>query len=275
MSTGPTHAVMGLAAWGAVALLAGSRGIPVDVPTWLAGAALTSGAALLPDLDHPPATVSRSFGPVTKVVSHGVDFASVSIYNLTRLKGDPHRNGGHRTFTHTVVFAALAGTVTTSLVRLNNPWVTAALLFFFAGLGVRGLLHEWDHAADTFVVVVLSLLVTWQCWQWVHTGTHRAEWFGVAVIAGCLAHCVGDTITEDGCPFLWPLPIGRHLWYPIGTPKPMRYRTGGRVEMVFVGPLCTVLSVWLAALALQGLHIFGWLDHIPLVPHIGVAVASH
>jgi membrane-bound metal-dependent hydrolase YbcI (DUF457 family) len=274
MSTGPTHAVMGLAAWGAVALFAGSRGVHVDPQTWLAGAALTSGAALLPDLDHPPATVSRSFGPVTEVVSRGVDLFSVGIYNMTRLKGDPHRNGGHRTFTHTAVFAALAGTITTSLVLLNNPWVTGALLFFFAGLGVRGLLHEWDHAADTFVVIVLSAVVTWQCWQWVHTGSHRAQWFGVAVIVGCLAHCVGDAITEDGCPILWPVPIGRHLWYPIGLPKPMRYRTGGRVEMLFVGPLCTVLSIWLVALTLQQLHVFAWLDRIPLVPHLGVAVTS-
>jgi membrane-bound metal-dependent hydrolase YbcI (DUF457 family) len=274
MSTGPTHAVMGLTAWAAVALFAGSRGIHVDPQTWLAGAALTSGAALLPDLDHPPATVSRSFGPVTGIASRGVDMFSVGIYNLTRLKGDPHRNGGHRTFTHTAVFAALAGTITTSLVLLNNPWVTGALLFFFAGLGVRGLLHEWDHAADTFVVIVLSSVVTWQCWQWVHTGTHRAQWFGVAVIVGCLAHCVGDAITEDGCPILWPVPIGRHLWYPIGLPKPMRYRTGGRVEMLFVGPLCTLLSIWLVALTLQQLHVFTWLDRIPLVPHFGVAVTS-
>jgi membrane-bound metal-dependent hydrolase YbcI (DUF457 family) len=271
MSTGPTHAVMGLAAWGAVALLANSHGIAVDAHTWVAGAALTSGAALLPDLDHPPATVSRSFGPVTEVASRGVDLFSVGVYNMTRLSGDPHRNGGHRTFTHTAVFAAITGTITTSLVLLNNPWITAALLFFFAGLGVRGLLHEWDHAADTFVVIVLSLLITWECWRWVHTGSDRAAWFGVAVITGCLAHLVGDAITEEGCPILWPVPIGRHLWYPIGLPKPMRYRTGGRVEMLFVGPLCTVLSVWLAALALQQLHVITWLSRIPLMPHFPIA----
>src|SRR5689334_11070895 len=83
MSTGPTHAVMGLAAWGGVALLAITHGVHVDAQTWIAGAALTSGAALLPDLDHPPSTVARSFGPVTKIVSRGVDAASVGIYNVT------------------------------------------------------------------------------------------------------------------------------------------------------------------------------------------------
>jgi membrane-bound metal-dependent hydrolase YbcI (DUF457 family) len=268
MSTGPTHAVMGLAAWGAVSLLAITHGVPMDSHTWLAGAALTSGAALLPDLDHPPATVSRSFGPLTQVISRGVDATSVGIYNLIRLKGDPHRHGGHRTFTHTAVFAALAGIVTTSLVSLNNTWLTAALLFFFSGLGVRGLLHEWNHAADTFVVIVFSIAITWECWKWTQANAHAAGWFGVAVIAGCLAHCIGDAVTEDGCPILWPIPLGRHLWYPIGLPKPMRYRTGGKVEMLFVGPLCTVLSIWLALLTLQQLHLIGWLDHVPLMPHI-------
>jgi membrane-bound metal-dependent hydrolase YbcI (DUF457 family) len=275
MSTGPTHAVMGLAAWGAVSLLAIAHGVAMDSHTWLAGAALTSGAALLPDLDHPPATVSRSFGPVTKVLSRGVDLGSVGIYNLTRLKCDPHRNGGHRTFTHTMVFAALAGIATTSLVRLDNTWVTAVLLFFFAGLGVRGLLHEWDHAADTFVVIVFSIAITWECWKWVRDDQHTAGWFGVAVIVGCLAHCIGDAITEDGCPMLWPFPLGRRLWRPIGPPTPMRYRTGGKVEMLFVGPLCTVLSVWLAAITLQQLHLIGWLDHIPLVPHVNLAFLHH
>lgn len=273
MSTGPTHAVMGLAAWGAVSLLAITHGVTVDTQTWIAGAALTSGAALLPDLDHPPSTVARSFGPVTKVISRGVDAASVGIYNVTRLKGDPHRNGGHRTFTHTAVFAALAGTVSASLVLLHNSWVTAALLFFFTGLGVRGLLHEWDHAADTFVVIVLSAIVTWQCWNWAHTGGGKAAWVGVTVIVGCLAHCVGDAVTEEGCPVLWPVPIGRHLWYPLGLPKPMRYRTGGKVELMFVGPLCTVLSIWLGALVLQQMHLIGWLDRIPLVPHMNWAMS--
>jgi membrane-bound metal-dependent hydrolase YbcI (DUF457 family) len=275
MSTGPTHAVMGLAAWGAVSLLAVTHGVHVDTQTWISGAALTSGSALLPDLDHPPSTVARSFGPVTRVLSRGVNQVSVGIYNVTRLKGDPHRNGGHRTFTHTAVFAALGGTVAAALVLLHNPWITAGLLFFLTGLGVRGLLHEWDHAADTFVVIVLSSIITWQCWTWSHTGGDKAAWVGLTVLVGCLAHCVGDAVTEEGCPILWPVPVGRHLWYPIGLPKPMRYRTGGKVELMFVGPLCTVLSVWLAALVLQQLHLFTWLNRIPLVPHLNWALSQH
>ena len=48
----------------------------------------------------------------------------------------------------------------------------------------------------------------------------------------------------------------------------MRYRTGGKVEMLFVGPLCTALSMWLGALTLQRLHLIRWLDNVPLLPHI-------
>jgi membrane-bound metal-dependent hydrolase YbcI (DUF457 family) len=106
------------------------------------------------------------------------------------------------------------------------------------------------------------------------TGDHQAQWAGVAVITGCLAHCLGDAITEEGVPVLWPIPLGMRLWRPLGLPTPLRYRTGGKVEMLFVGPLCTVLSVWLAALACQQMHIFAWLDHIPLIPRIGWTHAS-
>lgn len=270
MSTGPTHAVIGLACWGAVSLAASVHGTAVDWQTWLAGASITSGAALLPDLDHPPATVSRSFGPVTEGISHVTDKVSVGIYNLVRLKHDPHRTGGHRTFTHTAVFAAIAGILTTALLSIDKWWLTALVLFFFTGLGVRGLLHEWDHKADTFVVIVASILMTWECWRWVSNanGSHQAQWAGVAVITGCLAHCLGDAITEEGVPVLWPIPLGLRLWRPVGLPTPLRYRTGGKVEMLFVGPLATVLSLWLGALALQQMHIFGWLDHVPLIPHL-------
>jgi membrane-bound metal-dependent hydrolase YbcI (DUF457 family) len=261
---------MGLACWGAVSLVASAHGIAVDEHTWIAGAALTSGAALLPDLDHPPATVSRSFGPVTKGLSHVVEKLSLLIYNVIRLPKDPKRHGGHRTFTHTVVFAALAGIVTTSLMLLHLWWVTALLLFFFTGLGVRGLLHEWDHHADTFVVIAASLALSWESWSWLHTGGGHAQWAGVAVATGCLAHCLGDAITEEGCPFLWPVPLGLKLWRPLGLPTFLRYRTGGKVEMMFVGPLCTVLSVWLALVALQQAHIFGWLDGVPLFPHVNL-----
>jgi membrane-bound metal-dependent hydrolase YbcI (DUF457 family) len=275
MSTGPTHAVMGLTAWAGVSLIALAQGAPVDPQTWLACAAITAGAALLPDLDHPPATVSHSFGPLTQVLSHGVDKLSVGIYNVVRLKGDPKRHGGHRTFTHTAVFAGIAGVLTAALVNLHLSWVTAIVLFFFCGLGVRGLLHEFDHHAGLFVVLAGSAFVTWECWKWVNTGGGKAAWCGIAVIAGCLAHCVGDMITEDGCPVLWPIPLGRHLWYPIGPPTPMRYKTGGKVEMLFVGPLCTVITVWLAALALQWMNIIPWLRGIPLVPHFGLVEAQH
>lgn len=268
MSTGPTHAVMGLAAWGGVALLALSNGLDVSIETWGACAAITAGAALLPDLDHPPATVSRAFGALSRGASHLVENISVGIYNMTRFSGDPHRDGGHRTFTHTAVFAAVAGVVTTALVSLDNPWITGLLLFLFCGLGVRGLLHEWDHRADTFVVIAGSLIVTAECWRWVHAGEHRAQWCGLAVATGCLAHLVGDALTEDGCPILWPVPLAGRLWYPIGPPDLLRYRTGGKVEMRLMGPLWTAVAVWTAALALQRMHVIGWLDGIPLVPHL-------
>ena len=47
-----------------------------------------------------------------------------------------------------------------------------------------------------------------------------------------LVHAVGDAITESGAPLLWPLPIRGRTWYPVGSPRAARFRTGGRGRVV-------------------------------------------
>ncbi|MBY8853663.1 metal-dependent hydrolase, partial [Saccharothrix sp. MB29] len=64
MSTGPTHAMSGLLAWAAVTALAPEHPIGQLTPqSWAVGAVLATGAALLPDLDHPSSTISRTARP--------------------------------------------------------------------------------------------------------------------------------------------------------------------------------------------------------------------
>jgi membrane-bound metal-dependent hydrolase YbcI (DUF457 family) len=59
------------------------------------------------------------------------------------------------------------------------------------------------------------------------TGGRQAGWLGTAVTLGMLVHALGDAVTESGAPLLWPLPIRRRRWYPVGGPRPLRWRTGG------------------------------------------------
>jgi hypothetical protein len=67
-----------------------------------------------------------------------------------------------------------------------------------------------------------------------------------------VVHSAGDAITESGAPLLWPLPIRARRWYPVGSPRPMRFRTGGAVEAWLVAPALTVAVFLLAAFVVPG-----------------------
>jgi membrane-bound metal-dependent hydrolase YbcI (DUF457 family) len=273
MATGPTHAASGLLTWAGVSLALTSAGIgtatmhgAMSPQTWTVGAVLATGAALLPDLDHPESTIARTFGPLTHLISRGTHEVSHLVYRGTRTRRDANRHGGHRGVTHTLVFAALAGLATLALVRASHQWALAVLLFTFCGLALRGLLHEWTPRGHVVGVTLVSAALTGLCWHWLSGAPGQAELAGIAVITGCLAHCLGDAITEQGCPILWPVPLGGKTWFPIAPPKVMRMQTGGKVELSVVGPLFTVLAVWLSAAALQVLGALPFLGSFRLLP---------
>jgi Predicted membrane-bound metal-dependent hydrolase (DUF457). len=94
--------------------------------------AVCAGSALLPDLDvsgrvfrnRGGATAARTFGVVSLFLAECVEKLSLGIYLLTRTKKDPRRRNGHRTFTHTLVFAILIGALISLLVGpLGKPFV--------------------------------------------------------------------------------------------------------------------------------------------------------
>ncbi|MET0234891.1 MAG: metal-dependent hydrolase [Kibdelosporangium sp.] len=253
MATGPTHAMSGLLAWSAVTALATDHSIGQLSPrAWVVGAVLATGAALLPDLDHPGSTVSRTFGSISQGFSSGMNALSHGVYRLTRTKRDSNRDGGHRGLTHTLVFAVIASVITTAVVQTSQKWALPVLMFLFAGLAVRGILHKWHPRNDALMITLTSAGLTALCLLWTdQSSAANAAACGVAVGIGCIAHYIGDAITEQGCPILWPIPLGGKTWFPIAPPKLLRMRTGGKVEMTVIAPLVTVLSIWLSLAALQ------------------------
>ncbi|MGX7827548.1 metal-dependent hydrolase [Actinokineospora sp. 24-640] len=267
MATGPTHAMSGLAGWATVTALAGGTALgSLSVKGWLVGAVLASGAALLPDLDHPESTVSRTFGQVSAAASKVLNGISKLVYRATRTNRDSKREGGHRGLTHTLVFALLAAVVTTAIVQTSRSWALPLLMFFFCGLAVRGIMHKWCPRNDALWITGTSLVLTYACLKWTDQTDADAAACGIAVAIGCIAHYLGDAITEQGCPILWPVPIAWKTWYPIAPPKIMRMRTGGRVEMAVIGPLITGVAVWMSAVALQRAGALPMLNGIDLIP---------
>src|SRR3954466_397538 len=111
---GPSHALSGAAAWlaGTWALEAtgGSSG---RARLGIAGGpAVCAGGALLPDLDlsgrvttgQGGATVAHTFGRPSMFLAEVIEKFSLGVYDVVKLRHDPHRHNGHRTLTHTLLF---------------------------------------------------------------------------------------------------------------------------------------------------------------------------
>ncbi|MBO0656185.1 metal-dependent hydrolase [Streptomyces triculaminicus] len=250
---GPAHSLSGAAAWLGVGAAAAGVGHPMPWPVLVIGALICAGAALAPDLDHKSATISRSFGPLSRILCGIIDQLSHAVYKATRAKGDPRRNGGHRTLTHTALWAVLIGAGASALAVAGGRWAVLGILFVHMVLAVEGLL--W-RAARTSSDVLVWLLGATSAWilagildrpgngsTWLFTGTGQEYlWLGLPIVLGALVHDIGDALTVSGCPILWPLPIARKRWYPLGPPKAMRFRAGSRVEVKVLMPAFMLLG---------------------------------
>lgn len=249
---GPGHALSGAAAGFMAAFTADVVGQPVTPATAILAAGLAAGAALLPDLDHPAATVSDSFGPVTNVLAVGLSRLSSAVYHGTKLPRDENRDGGHRGLTHTWAFAVVVGGALTAGIRLGGRAVVLVALFVLLSLALRGLMadttrrHGW--MATTLAAGALTVLAG---------ATLPAEqagpWLGAVVTLGCLVHCWGDSLTVMGCPWMWPIPIAGRAWYPIGVPGALRFKAGSATETRVVMPLLGLATIAAAVVGIPGL----------------------
>jgi len=248
---GPSHALSGAAAWlaGSWALdqYAGYSQSPLTVAV---GTTVCAGAALLPDLDlsgkvtrnQGGATVARTFGVFSLFVAEVIEKVSLGVYTATRLSRDPRRNNGHRTFTHTLPFAALVGWGTTALAAHYGKWAVVGIIFFMAGLALRGLFDEWAERAGWVIVTICSGVIAWLTAASLD-GDRGYPMLGFAVGVGCFVHLLGDIITSAGVPILWPIPTGRKMWRMIGVPNGMAVRVGGKTETIVLRTVFTAIAV--------------------------------
>ncbi|MFC4376399.1 metal-dependent hydrolase [Nocardia halotolerans] len=219
---GHSHATSGALAWAgtAAALPLTVAAFPLfadDAPRFgvaelIMGALLTAGAALLPDADHPHGTISHVLGPVTHHLCRFISWVS----------------GGHRHGTHSLLFVVAAVATTWAGEHwLGRPF-TLSVVFFLLALAVRSLhLCPPGKSVRTYgTVVVLAGAGTFAVDHWI---VDRPAWLPICVGLGCLAHLIGDCLTERGCPLLWPLPMR--------TRVPVIERTGNRVETWVLSPL--------------------------------------
>jgi membrane-bound metal-dependent hydrolase YbcI (DUF457 family) len=248
---GPSHALSGAAAWlaGSWALnqFAGYEQSPLAITV---GTLVCAGGALLPDLDlsgkvtrnQGGATVARTFGVISLFAAEVIEKVSLGIYTASRLSKDPKRNNGHRTFTHTLPFAGLVGWGTTALCAHFGKWAVVAVVFFMAGLALRGLFDEWAERAGWVIVTIASGAIAWFTAANL-PGDRGYPMLGFAVGAGCFVHLMGDIITSAGVPILWPIPTGKRLWRMIGVPNGIAVKVGGKTETVVLRTAFTIVAV--------------------------------
>lgn len=231
---GHSHALFGAATW--VGLTGGAAtSIPIalnvipgvdngiDVAV---GAVIVAGAALLPDLDHPQATIARSFPPLSRWLSQGVSAIS----------------GGHRGYTHTiwlalaVAFLFLAGGVGDWVVDIGSVpvgmgvGITAIILGALASAAVKltiGKLGAWPTGIIFGVAAALLL-------------PKGAPWLAIAIGIGYLSHLVGDIVTTEGLLLFRPIPLKIRVPVIGKAGSPIEHILASVFGVYIVAVLCTI-----------------------------------
>ncbi|HIV56869.1 MAG TPA: metal-dependent hydrolase [Candidatus Stackebrandtia faecavium] len=270
MVMGPTHAVSGAAAWLVASAVAESVFDYHQSPVTIAvGTIACTGAALLPDLDcsgrvlqnKGGAIVARTFGVFSLFLAECVEKFSLGVYLVTRTKKDGKKTNGHRTFTHTWLFAVLLGLGVAALINRYEKAAVIPIMFLLTGLAIRGFMNAWAKKQGWWVVTLLSLTVAFGLYELL-PGNISYKVLGAAVAIGCIIHTLGDMITKMGCPVIFPIPIKRRVWYEIGLPDSIALRAGSKVEKKLLMPLFTTTAVVALFFMLPSVRdmIAGWIS---------------
>jgi membrane-bound metal-dependent hydrolase YbcI (DUF457 family) len=197
----------------------------------IAGSLVCAGAALLPDLDHKSATVTKTYGKVTEVLG--------DIFNWAF--------GGHRMGTHSFFFAVLMGVVV-QLLALWSELAVQVFVFLLIGIALQGLGFGLDKnkAASGIINAMATAAITLT----LYAAQVNYTWLGLAVAFGVILHFFGDMITKMGVPMFWPFWKKR-----IGQDK--GFKTNGPVEQKVVTPLLTIGVVILCV------YLFDWPTLLP------------
>lgn len=219
MATTAVHVPLGFLGYPGVAVPLSANLFVTPVETALIGAVVCAGAAMLPDTDHPQGSIAHSLPPVTQLLCHGVN----------------HVSGGHRHGTHSfvgvaafMVVALLASVIVVPVQGRTvavGAGIVAVLLTAFAVKALRvkpgGRGSVLNTAIGPWVISVLTAGAA------TYLLDYRWEWLAFAVGWGAFIHIVGDGLTTQGVPWLWP-------W----NPKPPRVV----LRLPVVGPVIRI--VW-------------------------------
>lgn len=235
MSVG--HAATGAAG---IALLGLIPGLMANDVTLATGIFAGAGAALLPDWDHEKATVATTFGWFSKKIAGKIEGISAFIYLATRSGRDARRQGGHRTLTHTFLFAIAIG-ILTVWGSVNNLIVNNIVLFILMCLGLRGLFPKTTRKNGKLFLYSAASLLPLSMYIGIIPSLPALS-LGIMISVGSAIHSMGDCLTNSGAPLMFPIPIRRQIWYRFRTP--IRFSTGtskGRMIEKWIKVQCCII----------------------------------
>lgn len=247
---GASHAATGAAGWLLLSgPLANLIGFHVDPQVQLVGALTTAGAALISDWDHPRATIAYALPPVTNLIAAGIRKIA----------------GGHREGTHSIL-GVLAFTVLAALLALwqisiqGTPVAIGqgAVAAFLAAVAAKalkiiptaGYVRAWIVGLGVGAIAATTAPGAW--------------WIPISVALGVSLHIVGDGLTKEGVPLLWPLkprpPRPNAFWADNGRFRVMLVgTTGSWREWVLIAPITLYIGFELLqlipAVTSQGLDL--------------------
>lgn len=208
---GRDHALLGAVAYLGIAPLVVPHMPPAELAT---GSMVCAAFALLPDIDEPHSLVSTKLGPLSEAVSRVTNKLS----------------GGHRHATHSALFVAIVG----CLAVLSQHWRYSSVAFVVAsGFMVLRIIVPFGLAKRGMLALLPIAAAGWWVWS---VPTPR-WWLPITAMSGVFLHLVGDMLTKEGVPLLWPQ--GTHLAVPIL----------GHTDSAREQGLAAVMSVAIAVLA--------------------------
>jgi membrane-bound metal-dependent hydrolase YbcI (DUF457 family) len=182
---GRNHVLVGACGWLLVAPeVTPHLGPPLTSRDLMAGTLLCAGSALLPDSDHPRATIAGTLGPLTKGLTRVI--AKIS--------------GGHRNATHSLIGAVVFGLGALALMEWR--WGVFAMFWLCGSWALRLLGPDHLQKAD----ILAAGMAAWAAW-WISDHVEAGPWMVAAVVGGCGFHLVGDLLTKGTIPLFWPLKV--------------------------------------------------------------------
>jgi len=225
---GKAHMLIGASAFLTTAGLASEliQGQRLRSPELACGTVIAAGAALLPDLDCPTATISNCLGPLSRSLSHVTN----------RLAG------GHREGTHSLAALTLTGALLAwSLGTRAAPYIAVGATLLSVSLCLKLLIGARPLVCGGLAALVAVAITT------IAPGS---IYLALAVVLGMTSHLAADAVTVEGIPLFWPVSRTRQRLPLIG-------RTGGwreQVVAVIAGFLCVCLLAGILVPAWRAAH---------------------